>query len=60
MYNCLVPVGHQVARGQLHPLKEYVQRPDDSYTFAEVATYDEGDYMVHVINMTSQTWMTGG
>ncbi|ELU12570.1 hypothetical protein CAPTEDRAFT_201616 [Capitella teleta] len=47
----------QLVAADDHPLFEYVQRPDDSFAFEEIETYQEDDYVVHVLNMTSQTWM---
>jgi len=41
------------------PLDDYVNMPDDSYKFEVITSFTKKDaYTVHVINMTSQTWLT--
>ena len=49
----------QLVTAQDHPLFEYVQRPDDTFAFEEIVNYPGSDHVVHVLNMTSQTWMDG-
>ena len=41
------------------PLDEYVAKPDPSYKWQEIARYDVEGCTIHIVNMTSQSWMNG-
>jgi len=55
--SCLLIVGvYGVGWDVETPLDAYVNRPDPTYSYYEVTTYDDPDFTVHVLNMTSQQW----
>jgi PhoPQ-activated pathogenicity-related protein len=39
-------------------LDRYVAAPDPNYSFHVISSHDNGDYKTHVIEMTSQTYLT--
>ena len=41
------------------PLDDYVNRDDPTYGYEVLDIYDDPDFTVHVLNMTSQQWMDG-
>lgn len=41
------------------PLDEYVNRPDPYYSYRLVTSVNGSEVTTHVINMTSQKWLTG-
>lgn len=53
---CLAVLTLLVALPAHAGLKEYVDRPDDSYAFETVHTETRGTATVQVVKMTSQTW----
>uniref|UniRef100_A0A2C9LAQ2 Uncharacterized protein n=1 Tax=Biomphalaria glabrata TaxID=6526 RepID=A0A2C9LAQ2_BIOGL len=40
------------------PLDDYVNAPDATYNYRYLSTFTGPDYAVHILNMTSQTWLT--
>ncbi|KAH9499597.1 hypothetical protein Btru_074237 [Bulinus truncatus] len=40
------------------PLDDYVNAPDPTYNYRYLMTITGPDYSIHILNMTSQTWLT--
>ena len=41
------------------PLDDYVNRPDPTYQYSVLSTWNREGYAIHNINLTSQTWLAG-
>jgi hypothetical protein len=48
-----------VLQEQSTPLDEYVFSDDGMFTYNLLASYEKGDHLLLVFNMTSQQWMDG-
>ncbi len=44
---------------QSTPLDDYVKTPDAHFNWTVIQTYTEPDYMLYILNFTSQKWMDG-
>jgi len=48
-----------VDKSQSTPLDDYVKTPDPHFNWTVIQTYQEPDYMLYILNFTSQKWFDG-
>lgn len=44
---------------QCTPLDDYVKTPDPHFNWTVIQTYSEPDYILYILNFTSQKWFDG-
>ena len=48
-----------VNRIESTPLDDYVRAPDSHFNWTVIQTYNEPDYVLYILNFTSQKWFDG-
>jgi hypothetical protein len=48
-----------VDKSQSTPLDDYVKAPDPHFNWTVIQTFTEPDYMLYILNFTSQKWFDG-
>ncbi|CAF4008945.1 unnamed protein product [Rotaria sordida] len=46
-----------ISRYQATPLDDYVNAPDPYFSWTIIETYEEPDYKLYIVNLTSQKWI---
>lgn len=55
LLSCLISIQQIVTT----PLDDYVNTPDPHFSWRLIETYNQPDYKLFIINMTSQKWFDG-
>jgi len=48
-----------IGQSQSTPLDDYVKAVDPTFSWTVIQTYREPDYVLYVLNFTSQKWFDG-
>ncbi len=48
-----------IGKSQSTPLDDYVRAPDPHFNWTVIQTYEEVDYVLYILNFTSQKWFDG-
>ena len=48
-----------IGQSRATPLDDYVRAPDPHFGWTVIRTYEQPDYVLYVLNFTSQKWMDG-
>jgi hypothetical protein len=48
-----------VGKNQSTPLDDYVKAADPYFNWTVIQTYSEPDYVLYILNFTSQKWFDG-
>jgi hypothetical protein len=48
-----------IGKSQSTPLDDYVRAPDPHFNWTVIQTYEQVDYVLYILNFTSQKWFDG-
>ena len=48
-----------IGQGEATALDDYVRAPDPHFNWTLIETYSDPDYMLYILNFTSQKWFDG-
>lgn len=48
-----------IGESQSTPLDDYVRANDSHFSWTVIRTYEQPDYILYVLNFTSQKWLDG-
>jgi hypothetical protein len=48
-----------IGNSESTPLDDYVRAPDPNFGWTVIRTYEQPDYVLYILNFTSQKWLDG-